>query len=335
MPDKLINTISFTPSAFPKNALDTVTLRRLPPCSNTKNMIFAVVLVLGVVERLSVTANKLSLERDWMPILVQQPTTQFAKPLKATLSQLNAVMKRIDLACKVVTPSLASLIVSSPKYRRIGIIIIAALGAVSWAIEFWCARKVYLASPALRYPKVQARNDGSNNTREACPTRSHQQLYRLSSGFPLWFLAHINFIKQYFSTDVWIPSMAWAVLHLSVLAYSASLITWMLNAGFSLPFITIAKATGSIVEFASTLITPRVIRRFSREKPKQPGLQADGATETDELLAKDNQANDKRREEILERLGLFGVSWQFLNLVPFPCIVLPKPKIPFHYLPLP
>lgn len=68
--------------------------------------------------------------------------------------------------------------------------------------------------------------------------------------------ANADGIRYYFSTTVWLPSVYVAVLHGSVLAWSGTLITWLLNAHFSFMEITVAKGIGSIFEIGSTFVFP-------------------------------------------------------------------------------
>ncbi|MCJ1269522.1 hypothetical protein MMC22_009414 [Lobaria immixta] len=65
--------------------------------------------------------------------------------------------------------------------------------------------------------------------------------------------ADIGAIRYYFSTTVWLPSIAVAILHASVLAWSGTLITWLLNANFSLTEVIVAIVVGSLFEMGSTV----------------------------------------------------------------------------------
>jgi iron-regulated transporter 1 len=80
-----------------------------PFSSSAKGFQFGLILVLDAIQHLSATGNKLSLERDWVPALVEPAGTSDAA---YSLTQVNAVMGRIDLICKLVAPSLLPLIIS-------------------------------------------------------------------------------------------------------------------------------------------------------------------------------------------------------------------------------
>ena len=75
---------------------------------------------------------------------------------------------------------------------------------------------------------------------------------------------HIQGLRYYFSTTVWLPSICMAILHGSVLAWSGTLITWLLNANFTLNEVTIAKGVGSLSEIGSTLVFPWAVSVFTK-----------------------------------------------------------------------
>ena len=119
-------------------------------------------------------------------------------------------------------------------------------------------------------------------------------------------------LHQYFTSTVWQPSIAWALLHLTVLAYSASLITYLLSIGLSLNLVTIARASGSIIEVSSTVLTPWIIHRFSQNTMSRSTEEVD--TEASESLL-DELKSKPRDHSVLKLVGLGGISWQFACLV--------------------
>lgn len=67
---------------------------------------------------------------------------------------------------------------------------------------------------------------------------------------------YVSDLGYYFRTSVWIPSLCAAVPHASVLTFSGTMLTYLLNAGFSLNTITGARASGAVFEISSTFIFP-------------------------------------------------------------------------------
>ncbi|PVH87242.1 hypothetical protein DL98DRAFT_510104 [Cadophora sp. DSE1049] len=269
-----------------------------------KGTIFTIILVLGIFEALSASGNMLSMERDWI-ITAAAPDGQ-----AYDLTHLNSVMRRIDLICKLIAPILISLIISATN-TRIGVLVVGSMSAASWAIEIFCAKRVWNRNPRLQALKV-TNTQGSVDTQVLHPvgnlSRFLQGLYRYAEDF-----------KNYFSSTVWVPSLALALLHLSALAYSATFITFLLSTGFSLQLITIARAAGSLVEISSTVVTPVGVQYLGKAKNhgrfRERDVLSEGDAET--LLTLDGVSDREGRTETgLERLGLWGISWQLLNLVP-------------------
>lgn len=270
-----------------------------------KGALFALILLLGILENLSASGNMLSMERDWV-VVASAPN---GRPYD--LTHLNSAMRRIDLICKLVAPILISVIVSATNVK-IGVLVVGAMSISSWAVELWCARRVWNLNPRLKEPKVVAEQAASDNDEDAIPPLS-------SSTRSFWnntsqgFRQYTQDFKTYFLSIVWIPSLSLAFLHISALTYSATFITYLLTVGFSLDLITIARAAGSIVEISSTVVTPVGVRILSKAKGHGRFREQDRATTT--ALLQEAPEEGDRTETGLERLGLWGISFQLVNLV--------------------
>lgn len=269
-----------------------------------KGGIFSVILILGILEALSASGNMLSMERDWVVTAAAPDGAAY------DLTHLNSVMRRVDLICKLIAPILISLIISATN-TRIGVLVVGSMSAMSWAAEAFCAKRVWNRNPRLRGLKVTD-SEATVDTQVLRPVgHLHmflQGLYRYAQDF-----------RNYFSSTVWVPSLALALLHLSVLAYSATFITFLLSAGFSLQLITIARAAGSLVEISSTVVTPVGVQYLGKAKNHGRFGGRDVLREGDaETLLGLSAISDRESstETGLERLGLWGISWQLLNLIP-------------------
>lgn len=78
--------------------------------------------------------------------------------------------------------------------------------------------------------------------------------------------AYVADLGYYFPTSVWIPSLCAAVTHASVLTFSGTMLTYILNAGYSLNTITGARASGAVFEIGSTFIFPWAVGILSTPK---------------------------------------------------------------------
>jgi iron-regulated transporter 1 len=279
-----------------------------------KKAFFALVLVLGVFEKLSGAANMMSMERDWVV------TVAAADGQAYDLTRLNAVMRRIDLICKLVAPIVLSIIISASGSVQVGVLVVGGMSAASWAVEWWCARRVWNNNSKLQRPKISrdVLDDATMaETPEELPplSRVGPRSYGLLQRIVQWSFHYTRDFRQYFSSHVWIPSLALSLLHLSALSYSATFITYLLNVGFSLNLITVARALGSVVEISSTIVTPFGVDYLGKahHHHRLPPQYEEEDSETALLEGIPEQQGNT--ETGLERLGLWGITWQLLNLV--------------------
>jgi len=113
-------------------------------------------------------------------------------------------------------------------------------------------------------------------------------------------------LKLFFSMDLWPASMAGCFLFLTVLTYSSTFVTHLLQIGFPLSTVTIARASGSILALSATFLTPAAVK-YLRKKEARKSLM---------------ERNEQNREQndiegtIVRRVGQWGISWQFICLIP-------------------
>ena len=250
----------------------------------------------------------MSMERDWV-VAAASPGGQ-----PYDLTHLNSAMRRIDLICKLIAPILISVIISATNVK-IGVLVVGSMSAASWAVELWCAKRVWDLNPRLQAPK----GTGDREIRDQ--SVGH---FSILEPDPQTFLMkvatairqYIQDFQNYFSSMVWTPSLALAFLHISALTYSATFITYLLSIGFSLDLITFARAAGSVVEISSTVVTPVGVQYLSKAKHHGRHRAEDRASEESAAaLLEDAPEADGGTETGLERLGLWGIFFQLFNLV--------------------
>lgn len=213
----------------------------LPRNDALKGFLFAVAVSFGIVERLSASANLISMERDWI-ITVAGP---IGHPYD--LTNLNAMMGRIDLTCKLISPVLIATVISATGSIRVGVLYTGLTSLVSIPIEILSATQVWKSSVALQAPKPYhasiAAGDPPLGTQEGATGVGAlvSKLRQYFKGF-----------EMYFSSSVWMPSFALAMLHFNMLTWRATFITYLINIGYSLNVITIARGIGSLFEISST-----------------------------------------------------------------------------------
>ncbi len=248
-----------------------------------KDTIFLVILALGVIERLSRLANLISIERDWVPTLAT--TVESDKGLTPyDLTQLNAVMSRIDLICKLGAPIVMSMFMSATKSSRLGAVAMIALNFVSWPFEYWTARTVWRDSTRLqkkkaRIPTACAEAGTSDDSEpgkslEYPCARLWAPFYNVVGRFSSWIRQYGLSLKLYFATDIWMASLAITGLHFSILVFSGTLTVFLVNSGFSLKLVTWAEIFSALFELGSTYIFPLGVRLLATQRTSYQALRS-------------------------------------------------------------
>ncbi|KAI1172398.1 Ferroportin1-domain-containing protein [Nemania sp. FL0916] len=291
-----------TPTAVPSRFV-------LPRNDILKGVIFAVAVAFGIIERLSASGNLISMERDWV-VTVAGPTGH-----PYDLTNLNAVMRRIDLVCKLISPILISIVISATGSVRIGVLYTEFTSLICIPIELISAKLVWSGSPALQAPKPVPAPEPAQRPNSG----GEESGIRSMSAWPGRIRQYFKGLEMYFTSPVWMPSLALAILHFNMLTWRATFITYLINIGYSLNVITIARAIGSVFEISSTVITPRGIVYLGKTRRQGQGPVPDNESEASllhEEAAQGDLTSDAQTAIGLQRLGLWGLSSQLINTIP-------------------
>lgn len=295
-----------------------------------KDAIFLLILGLGILERLSRLANLVSIERDWVPTMVAAGTTDKPQP-PYDLSRLNAVMSRIDLVCKLGSPIAISAFMSATKSPRRGAILLIGLNFLTWPFEYWTAKSVWQGSEQLREKKVADKFEietlAASENKDNAGFTWHDLLIAFKAILG-WVSQYGRSLRQYFATEVWMPSLAMSSLHFSVLTFSSTLIVFLVNSGFSMTLITWAEVLSAAFELSSTFIYPRAVRILSNERTAYQSISDVDTTSTpttplrttfevhDDMKATDNPPPDLSQINGVSKLGLLAITLMLLSLIP-------------------
>ena len=279
-----------------------------------------------MVEKSSRSANILSMERDWIPTIASSSVNAVYD-----LTYLNTVIRRIDVLCKFLAPLSISSFIAVVAPIRIAVAVLALSSVLSVFPECWCIRLVWNGNSQIREPKGMPGASISHSIRQQDTTR--HPMSTAITAIKTSIRSHAGSVRFFFSTSVWIPSLCAAVMHGSVLTWSGTLVTYLLNAGFPLGIITLAKAIGQLFEIGSTFVFPRAVsflssRAFSPSLFKQkafPRTEAEDALleihdEMDGLRDGSHDAGSKQGnvDTGVIRAGLLGIFSMFPNLVSSP-----------------
>ena len=299
-----------------------------------KDTIFLIILALGVVERLSRLANLISIERDWVPTLAT--TAELDKELTVhDLTHLNAVMSRIDLICKLGAPIVMSLFMSATKSSRLGAVGLIALNLISWPLEYWTVRTVWLGSTRLQREKTGISTTCAkagfprDSECEKSPKYSGllQPILEIVGRFFSWIRQYGLSLKLYFATEIWMASLAVTSLHFSILVFSGTLTVFLVNSGFSLKLVTWAETISAIFELGSTYMFPlgvrllgtqptsyQALRSVSVYSPTSSPLELTCETVDESPLDNEPPFQDKQGRGV-SKLGMWALAFLLICLV--------------------
>ena len=301
-----------------------------------KRVFFALALFLGMIEKLSRGANILSMERDWVPTLANI-SADAKHPAPFDLTHLNTTMRRIDMLCKLIAPLAISTFVSTIKSERIAVVVLATISLLSVGPECWGVLQVWQENRRLRARKERVDDAAMNYDQDQPMQLNHTDMLLARQALGLYrkitlhimgsICAYIADLGYYFRTSVWIPSLCAAVPHASVLTFTGTMLTYLLNAGYSLDIVTVAKASGAVFEIGSTFLFPWAVGTLSKANDVPSGHNMSGYHEVEqrEPLSRsgtdlgeaenDRGQNESIAERSVIRVGYWALGGLFLSLV--------------------
>ncbi|KAK0272613.1 hypothetical protein LTS16_019962 [Friedmanniomyces endolithicus] len=212
-----------------------VTLRKSERYSYS---LLAILCILAAVEKLSAVINTIAIERDWVVVI--------AGDNEGHLRQLNSQMRRIDLFCKLAAPLVIALVDAAS--TSIAIMVAGLLTILSVPVEYFAIARVHRAIPALSEPKPA----GTHPIDQATPHRNILRFCKDALGSTALYIHH----------PVFLPSLALALLYLTVLSFAGQMITYLLSIGVSSGIIALLRGVAAIFEMSATWLGPFLMQRI-------------------------------------------------------------------------
>jgi len=125
------------------------------------------------------------------------------------------------------------------------------------------AKSVWSRSGALREPKPN--QTGDIDFDPMIGTSNASWISTMSQKIPIvttWWWGFMDSLKLYFSSEVWMPSVAMSMTHSSILSVTGILIVFLLNSGYALKIVTVAEAGSVLFELGGTYLTPFLISKL-------------------------------------------------------------------------
>ncbi|KAK3444928.1 hypothetical protein EUGRSUZ_A00632 [Eucalyptus grandis] len=215
----------------------------------------------GAMGMLSTLAGTILIEREWVVVMSEgQPP--------GLLTQMNSVIRRIDLICKLFAPVVSGFIISFISLK-VSAMTLAILNATCVWLEYWFFMSVYKGIPALVERNLRRTLRPSpvdllessliqNGDPESAES-SHKQNFREK-------ISKIPFVcawKVYLEQEVVIPGVSLALLYFTVLSFGSLMTATLEWEGVPAFVIGIARGISATIGIAATLVYPVLQSRIS------------------------------------------------------------------------
>jgi iron-regulated transporter 1 len=174
-------------------------------------------------------------------------------------TDLNASMRRIDLFCKLIGPVFISFVDSYS--TRVAIWTVFGLNMASVLIEYLAIAQVYRSVPALKRIASTLHQDGIHDATQAHSCRSRGIMNYLRETVSPW--------QEYVASSVFLASFALSLLYLTVLSFGATMVTYLLESGFSSLEVSFMRIGSVAAELSGTWAAPLIMNRIG---PIRSGL---------------------------------------------------------------
>lgn len=202
------------------------------------------IMLMTAVGHLAYTGNRLSVEKDWVLTLLQRDT--------AAIATANAVLRRIDLSCKLLAPMIAGFIMTYAGPKA-GALTIALWNIGSALPELHLLQRLYNNFPVLQAPRrTPAAAAGQTDTgRVGCGARMAEPLTVLLGGW-----------RVYAEQITLRPGLAYALLYGSMLSLGPVMTAYAYARGMREATLGGLRGIGAIMGISATFFSAPLQRRL-------------------------------------------------------------------------
>lgn len=204
-------------------------------------------ILLGVVEKLCIIMNTISVERDWVVVIADKD--------EALLQEMNSQMRRIDLFCKLVSPLAIALLDGFSSVVVISSTLVVNL--ISVLAEYFLIAWVYQHTQSLsrQVPRAQ---DSMQDAGTATKPEPNEILIRM-------IVTPFKQLNWYSRSSAFLPSLSLSLLYLTVLSFSGQMVTYLLtlqHPHFTSIDIGILRTIATLLEISATFLAPVLINHL-------------------------------------------------------------------------
>jgi iron-regulated transporter 1 len=229
---------------------------------------FPASIFLACCEKLASIGNTVAIERDWVVVICD------AVP-DLERGDVNAVMRRIDLFCKLIAPVFISFVDAYD--TRIALWTVMVMSSLSTVVEYFAIAQVYNIVPALGEENIQPSSSTTLDEREQemsnldCPNESFLPIQQPSklSALKSSLRNSINPWISYIHAPAFLASLSLAMLYLTVLSTGPQWQTYLLATGYTSISVSLLRIAAVTSELLATLFAPMLMHRIG---PIRSGL---------------------------------------------------------------
>ncbi|KAE8667337.1 Solute carrier family 40 member 1 [Hibiscus syriacus] len=220
----------------------------------------------GAVGVLSTLAGTILVEREWLVVISE------GNP-PSLLTDMNSVIRRIDLTCKLVAPVISGLIISFVSLKASAMAFALWTTITVW-VEYWLFMSVYNGIPALGINssrRLISRVSPSDQVEDTISTSQERNNSLLNEGENAassgkssarriieWIskVPYIDAWKVYLQQDVVLAGVALALLFFTVLSFGTLMTAVLQWKGIPAYVIGIARGISASIGIAATVLYP-------------------------------------------------------------------------------
>ncbi|OMO84944.1 Ferroporti-1 [Corchorus capsularis] len=224
--------------------------------------------VSGAVGVLSTLAGTILIEREWVVVISEGHSP-------SPLTEMNAVIRRIDLTCKLVAPVISGFIISFVSLKA-SAMALALWTSLSVWVEYWLFMSVYKGIPSLGQRRNSETVAADSDHQEITLINDHQveesssasagtnycgcatKIIKWASKVP-----YIEAWRVYLHQDVVLPGLALALLYFTVLSFGTLMTATLEWEGIAAYVIGIARGISAAIGIAATIVYPMLQSRIS------------------------------------------------------------------------
>ncbi|GFP92799.1 solute carrier family 40 member 2 [Phtheirospermum japonicum] len=220
----------------------------------------------GAVGVLSTLSGTILVEREWVVVISEGQPPEF-------LTNMNSIIRRIDLTCKLFAPVISGFIISFVSLTASAMTLVL-WNVLSVRLQYWLLMSVYNGIPGLRETNQKRvsrslvtevdENITTNSERKSLIFSDKSDSEDPESTIERFLnKSYISAWRLYVKQDIVLPGIALALLYFTVLSFGTLMTASLEWQGIPAYVIGMARGINAIVGIAATFLYPVLQSRIS------------------------------------------------------------------------